>query len=287
MHVAIARLAAVIALPLATAAVPAPDAKATAVDIQRTLGFVPEFLHAFPAWALPGAWEEMKGFQMNPKTALSPKLKELIGLAVSAQVPCDYCIYFHTEAAKAAGATDDEINHALAEAALTRHWSTFLNGLNQDEDAFRRELAQGISYMKKQPTPSVPLRPSPITDMRSARLDIERSWGFVPTFLRAFPDEAIAGAWREWKAIEMNPDAPLDSKSLGLISLAVAAQIPCKYCVIADSMFSKELGGATEREQHEAITMAAMVRHWSTFLNGAQIDTERFQNDVDRIFTKR
>ena len=34
---------------------------------------------------------------LNPNSALSGKAKELIGLAVAAQVPCQYCIYAHTE----------------------------------------------------------------------------------------------------------------------------------------------------------------------------------------------
>jgi hypothetical protein len=34
---------------------------------------------------LPGAWEELKGFQLNPATTLDGRTKELIGLAVAAQ----------------------------------------------------------------------------------------------------------------------------------------------------------------------------------------------------------
>src|SRR5690349_5732261 len=62
-------------------------------DIQVTLGFMPSFLKALPEAALPGAWAQMKALQMNPDTALDGKTKELIGLAVAAQVPCKYCIY--------------------------------------------------------------------------------------------------------------------------------------------------------------------------------------------------
>ena len=43
---------------------------AARADIQKTLGFVPQFFLKFPDAALPGAWEEMKTLQMNPKTAL-------------------------------------------------------------------------------------------------------------------------------------------------------------------------------------------------------------------------
>src|SRR5438067_921997 len=90
------------------AAQPNPEYEATLKDIQATLGMVPDFMKTLSPVALPGAWDEMKGIQLNPKTALSGKYKELIGLAVAAQIPCRYCVYFHTQAAKLNGATDDE-----------------------------------------------------------------------------------------------------------------------------------------------------------------------------------
>jgi AhpD family alkylhydroperoxidase len=51
----------------------------------------------------------MKTLQLNPGTALSGKVKELIGLAVAAQVPCRYCTYAHTEFARLDGASEREI----------------------------------------------------------------------------------------------------------------------------------------------------------------------------------
>ena len=64
----------------------------------------------------------------------------MIGLAVSAQVPCSYCGYFHTAVARAYGATDDEIKEAVALAAISRHWSTVLNGMAADLPTFKREI---------------------------------------------------------------------------------------------------------------------------------------------------
>ena len=86
----------------------AEDASATAAykDIQATLGMVPGFFKVFPQSGIAGAWAEFKTIQLNPDTKLNGKTKELIGLAVAAQIPCTYCIYFHTAAAKANGATD-------------------------------------------------------------------------------------------------------------------------------------------------------------------------------------
>ena len=117
----------------------AQDGAASYRDIEATLGVVPTFFKLFPEEGIAGAWAEFKSVQLNPHSALSGKEKELIGLAVAAQIPCSYCIYFHTAAAKANGATDSEIREAVAMAAITRHWSTVLNGMQADPTTFRNE----------------------------------------------------------------------------------------------------------------------------------------------------
>lgn len=116
------------------------DAQAAYADITGWLGFVPDFMKAFPETAIPGAWREFRDVQVNPATALSGKQKELIGLAVASQVPCKYCIVAHTEFAKLNGATDAEIKEAIGMASLTRNMSTMLNGLQTDEAQFRRDV---------------------------------------------------------------------------------------------------------------------------------------------------
>jgi AhpD family alkylhydroperoxidase len=116
-----------------------PAATAAYKDIEATLGFVPGFFKAFPESGIAGAWAEFKTIQMSSTTKLDGKTKQLIGLAVSAQVPCAYCIYFHTAVAKANGATDEEIREAVAMAAITRHWSTVLNGMQVDLATFKSE----------------------------------------------------------------------------------------------------------------------------------------------------
>ncbi len=105
----------------------------------RRLARCPRFFRQFPEVAIAGAWAEFKALQLNPNTKLSGKMKELIGLAVSAQIPCQYCVYFHTAAAKANGATDEEVREAVAMAAVVRHWSTVLNGMQVDLADFKQE----------------------------------------------------------------------------------------------------------------------------------------------------
>jgi AhpD family alkylhydroperoxidase len=134
------------ALVLAGALATAPPAsaedagaRAAYQDIEQTLGLVPSFFRLFPEPGIAGAWASFKAVQLSPDTALNGKMKELIGLAVAAQIPCQYCVYFHTAAAKANGATEQEIREAVAMAAIVRHWSTVLQGMQVDAAGFRTE----------------------------------------------------------------------------------------------------------------------------------------------------
>ncbi|RVC43010.1 carboxymuconolactone decarboxylase family protein, partial [Mesorhizobium sp. M4B.F.Ca.ET.088.02.2.1] len=79
-------------LTLASAPAQADDYDATIKDIQSTMGGVPSFVKQFPKAGLPGAWAEVKAIELSDKTALPPKVKSLISLAVAAQIPGNYCI---------------------------------------------------------------------------------------------------------------------------------------------------------------------------------------------------
>jgi AhpD family alkylhydroperoxidase len=269
---------------LASAADSKTSAAATRADIQKTLGFVPQFMLRMPEVALPGAWDQLKTLQLNPNTALQPKVKELIGLAVAAQVPCRYCIVAHTEFAKLGGATEAEVGEAVTMAAITRHWSTFLNGSQTDEAQFRSDIRTLVDNVKKaMANPgATPPKPITVTDGASALKDIAQTLGATPDFLKRYPEVARAGAWRQMKEVEMNPATALSGKHKELIGLAVSAQIPCRYCIVAHTEFAK-LNGATDAEINEALAMASLTRNFSTMLNGLQVDENQFRKDVDRL----
>ena len=136
----LAAAACALTLTLTAAPVHADDYDATIKDIQSTMGGVPSFVKQFPKVGLPGAWAEIKAIELSDKTALPPKVKSLISLAVAAQIPCTYCVWSDTQDARRAGATDEEIQEAVAVAALTRHWSTIFNGMQVDFDTFKKEM---------------------------------------------------------------------------------------------------------------------------------------------------
>jgi AhpD family alkylhydroperoxidase len=107
--------------------------------MKEMFGGVPSILQGYPKSAVPAGWALVKETDLNQNTALPSKTRELIALGVAAQIPCRYCIYYHTAAAKAAGATEEEIREAVHVSSLIRHWSTILQGNQYDLEAFKAE----------------------------------------------------------------------------------------------------------------------------------------------------
>ncbi|SRR5690554_5037549 len=105
--------------------------------------------------------------------------------------------------------------------------------------------------------------------------DIEAVYGVVPEYMKVYPRQGIAAAWALTKSLEVEKGA-LDPKIKSLINVAVAAQIPCQYCIWLDTKFAREMG-ATDAEIAEAVAQAGLTRHWSAILNGMQIDFDEFK----------
>src|SRR3954452_13859710 len=126
------------------------DRQAVDRDIEETLGLVPEFFQSVPDYLLPTEWASFKSLQLSDQTAIPNKYKELIGLAVSGATRCRYCVYFHTEAARLFGATEEEITEASLMAKHTMAWSTYLNAMQYDFDEFRREFDRIAEHVRAQ-----------------------------------------------------------------------------------------------------------------------------------------
>jgi AhpD family alkylhydroperoxidase len=143
------RLAFAATLAVAAGAILAPTTAVIADDqpskadilagVEQMFGFVPTFMQQMPRATLPVAIAGYTNLEAG-ETALPAKTKYLISLAVAAQIPCQYCIWADTLAAKAAGATDEEIGEAVGVAAMTRFWSTNFNGLQVDLATYQKEL---------------------------------------------------------------------------------------------------------------------------------------------------
>lgn len=115
-------------------------------EIREELGLVPSFFEPIPDAALDHEWELFKRWELG-ETRIPNKYKELLMLAVHAETHCRYCTLFHTEMARMYGATDEEIQEAVHLAKHTVGWSTYLNGMREDEERFARELEKVGEHM--------------------------------------------------------------------------------------------------------------------------------------------
>lgn len=263
-----------------------PAVQKTYKEIKATFGKVPSFFSAFPHEGVAAAWEHFKATDLNPKGAIPSEYRELIGLAVSSQIPCKYCVTFHTLSAKQNGISNRTLNEAITLSALTRHWSTWLNGMQIDSLAFRQEVAQIVAHAKLKSSSSknalgLPLVSPPIivVDAKSAYQDMRNELGIIPQFFSLYPESAIVGAWKTYKNVQMSPNTALAPKHKELIGLAVSSQIPCHYCTLMHTEIAR-LHGASEAEIGEAVMTASLTRQWSTILNGLNIPDDQFKRDT-------
>lgn len=110
--------------------------------------------------------------------------------------------------------------------------------------------------------------------------DIEETLGVVPDFLKALPDSSLELEWQLMKRVQMD-EGPIPNKYRELIGLAVAAATRCRYCTHFHTEMAK-LAGATDAEIEDAVHFAKSTMGWSTYLNGLQIDFEKFKSDVNK-----
>jgi AhpD family alkylhydroperoxidase len=117
-------------------------------EVEGLFGSAPDWLKGIPESVVGDLWGMFKGVELQ-KTVIPNKYKELIGLAVAATIKCKYCTLFHTEAAKANGATDGEIKEALLMGGATNLFSTWLNGSQYDYEKFKKETSMMLEGARK------------------------------------------------------------------------------------------------------------------------------------------
>ncbi len=120
----------------------------TLKDIKKSFGFVPGFMKALPKDALVKDWPLLKKYQLG-ESVIPQKYRELIGLAVAANLRCPYCLLMHTAMATGYGATGDEISEVAVLAGQTAKWSAMLHALQYNYDTFLKEVHQIGEYSKK------------------------------------------------------------------------------------------------------------------------------------------
>ncbi|MEX3009311.1 carboxymuconolactone decarboxylase family protein [Hoeflea sp. TYP-13] len=94
---------------------------------------------AFDPPLLKQTWEDVKSVMAEP-SALDPKTKEMIYVAVSIANSCRYCVHSHTAAARAKGMDDEEYADLLRVISTASRTNALLNGLQIPVDPeFNRE----------------------------------------------------------------------------------------------------------------------------------------------------
>ena len=126
---------------------------------------------------------------------------------------------------------------------------------------------------------ATPTLADPAAEAAATRAEVKATMGFVPTFVSQFADAATPGLWLQAKQLTFGEDTALDAKTKALISLAVAAQIPCEYCVVSDTADARRFG-ATDQQIAEAVAVAGFTRNLSTQFYGLQVDMGTFRTEM-------
>lgn len=120
----------------------------TLKDIEKSLGIVPGFMKALPAGVLVAEWPLFKKYVLG-ESKVPAKFRELIGLAIAANIKCPYCQLFHKGAAKLRGATDEELAEVAFLASFSSRWSAMIHAQHYDYDTFEKEVHQIGEHLKK------------------------------------------------------------------------------------------------------------------------------------------
>ncbi len=117
-------------------------------DIEETLGIVPGYMKALPEDVLIHDWGLYKKYYLG-ETKIPAKYKEMIGLAIAANIKCPYCQYDHLEAAKMEGTTEEELSELYYLASFTSRWSAMLHAQNYNYEAFKKESEKIKKHLEK------------------------------------------------------------------------------------------------------------------------------------------
>lgn len=108
--------------------------------------------------------------------------------------------------------------------------------------------------------------------------EIEGIFGLVPGMFKSIPDSSLELEWQLFKRVQFD-EGPIPNKYRELIGVAISAVTKCRYCSLFHTEIAK-LNGATEAEIEDAIHFAKSSAGWSTYINGIQLDYEKFKKEV-------
>ena len=118
-------------------------------DVEDALGIVPGYFDELNEQDLVNEWPNFRRYALE-ETAIPAKYKELVGLAIAANIKCPYCQLFHREAAKMHGATEEELAELEFLASWTSRYSALIHAQNYDFDTFQREFEDIASHLQQE-----------------------------------------------------------------------------------------------------------------------------------------
>ena len=133
------------------------DYENTLRDIESTLGAVPGFMRALPEDVLVHDWALMRKYQFG-ESVIPQKYREMIGLAVAANIKCPYCEALHLAMAKGYGATEEELSELDYLASFTSRWSAMIHAQHYDMDTFKEEAERIGKHLEQRSKVAQPLR---------------------------------------------------------------------------------------------------------------------------------
>jgi AhpD family alkylhydroperoxidase len=95
---------------------------------------------------------------------------------------------------------------------------------------------------------------------------------------KSIPDSSLELEWRLFKKVQLE-EGSIPNKYRELIGVAISAVTKCRYCALFHTEIAK-LNGATEAEIEDAVHYAKSSAGWSTYINGLQLDFEKFKAEV-------
>lgn len=111
-------------------------------------------------------------------------------------------------------------------------------------------------------------------------MEIESTFGFVPSWFQPMSDQYLEQEWNAWKA-QASYKGAIPEKYRELISLAVMAATQDKYGIFYCTESAK-MAGATEQEIREAAELVKYDVGWGPFMRLNQVDFEQFKQDCLR-----
>jgi AhpD family alkylhydroperoxidase len=111
--------------------------------------------------------------------------------------------------------------------------------------------------------------------------EMEHTLGLVPDFFKMIPDSSLEMEWELFKRTELE-ESSIPNKYRELIGVAIASVTRCPYSAFYHTEVAR-LFGASEEEIENATRYAKFSSGWSTYVNGLQIDFERFKDEVLQV----